>query len=80
MYPSRPQILNLMAELRDKYKLTYVFISHNLSVVAHVCDRIAVMYLGNIVGWRISGSCLPTLPTPIPRPCWTPSPFQRTRM
>ena len=43
------QILNLMAELQDKYKLTYVFISHNLSVVKHVCDRIAVMYLGNIV-------------------------------
>ena len=43
------QILNLMEELQEKYRLTYVFISHNLSVVKHVCDRIAVMYLGNIV-------------------------------
>ena len=43
------QILNLMNELQDKYNLTYIFISHNLSVVKHVCDRIAVMYLGNIV-------------------------------
>lgn len=43
------QILNLMEELQEKYKLTYIFISHNLSVVRHVCDRIAVMYLGKIV-------------------------------
>lgn len=43
------QILNLMQELQNKYDLTYVFISHNLSVVKHICDRIAVMYLGNIV-------------------------------
>lgn len=43
------QILNLMQELQHKYNLTYIFISHNLSVVRHVCDRIAVMYLGNIM-------------------------------
>ena len=43
------QILNLMQELQAKYNLTYIFISHNLSVVKHICDRIAVMYLGNIV-------------------------------
>ena len=43
------QILNLMQDLQKKYGLTYVFISHNLSVVEHLCDRIAVMYLGNIV-------------------------------
>lgn len=43
------QILNLMRELQRKYQLTYIFISHNLSVVKHICDRIAVMYLGNIV-------------------------------
>lgn len=43
------QILNLMQELQQKYTLTYIFISHNLSVVKHICDRIAVMYLGNIV-------------------------------
>ena len=43
------QILNLMQELQEKYHLSYIFISHNLSVVKHLCDRIAVMYLGNIV-------------------------------
>lgn len=43
------QILNLMQELQKKYNLTYVFISHNLSVVEHICDRIAVMYLGNVI-------------------------------
>lgn len=43
------QILNLMEDLQQKYELTYIFISHNLSVVKHVCDRIAVMYLGHIV-------------------------------
>ncbi|MDD4781295.1 MAG: ATP-binding cassette domain-containing protein [Tissierellia bacterium] len=43
------QILNLMNELQEKFGLTYLFISHNLSVVKHVSDRIAVMYLGRIV-------------------------------
>ena len=43
------QILNLMQSLKDKHDLTYIFISHNLSVVHHLCDRVVVMYLGNIV-------------------------------
>jgi len=43
------QILNLLNELQREYHYTYVFISHNLSVVKHVSDRIAVMYLGKIV-------------------------------
>ena len=43
------QILNLMQDLQEKYKLTYLFISHNLAVVEHLCDRVAVMYLGNLV-------------------------------
>lgn len=43
------QILNLMQDLQDKYSLTYLFVSHNLAVVKHLCDRIVVMYLGNIV-------------------------------
>ncbi|WP_131857272.1 oligopeptide/dipeptide ABC transporter ATP-binding protein [Bosea sp. BK604] len=42
-------ILNLLAELQQEFGLTYVFITHNLGVVAHVSDRIAVMYLGRIV-------------------------------
>lgn len=43
------QILNLLQDLQKKYSLTYIFISHNLSVVKHLCDRIMVMYLGNVV-------------------------------
>jgi len=43
------QILNLMKDLQKKFDLTYVFISHDLSVIEHLCDRIAVMYLGKIV-------------------------------
>ena len=43
------QILNLMEELREKFKLTYVFIAHDLSVVKHISDRVGVMYLGRMV-------------------------------
>jgi oligopeptide/dipeptide ABC transporter ATP-binding protein len=43
------QILNLLRDLQDEYRLTYLFISHNLNVVRHIADRIAVMYLGNLV-------------------------------
>ena len=43
------QIINLLKQLQEKYKLTYLFISHDLSVVKHISDRIAVMYLGKIV-------------------------------
>ena len=43
------QVLNLMQDLKKEYRLTFLFISHNLSVVKHICDRIAVMYLGKIV-------------------------------
>ena len=43
------QILNLLSDLQDEFKLTYLFISHNLNVIRHIADRIAVMYLGNLV-------------------------------
>ncbi len=43
------QIINLLLELQEKFNLTYLFISHDLSVVANICDRIAVMHLGKIV-------------------------------
>ncbi len=43
------QILNLMLDLQDRLKLTYLFVAHDLSVVKHVSDRVAVMYVGRIV-------------------------------
>jgi peptide/nickel transport system ATP-binding protein len=43
------QILNLMRDLQDRFGLTYLFISHNLAVVRHMANRIAVMYLGRLV-------------------------------
>ena len=43
------QIINLLQELKEKQKLTYMFISHDLSVVRYISDRICVMYLGNVV-------------------------------
>lgn len=48
------QIINLLAELKEKFKLTYLFISHDLSLIRYISDRVAVMYLGKIVE---TGNC-----------------------
>ena len=43
------QVLNLMTKLQQRLKLTYLFVSHDLTVIRHICDHVAVMYLGKIV-------------------------------
>jgi peptide/nickel transport system ATP-binding protein len=45
----RAQTLNLLEDLQEEFRLTYLFVSHDLSVVQHLCDRVAVMYVGKLV-------------------------------
>ncbi|MFW5830209.1 MAG: oligopeptide/dipeptide ABC transporter ATP-binding protein, partial [Planctomycetota bacterium] len=43
------QVINLLAELQEEFQLTYIFVAHDLSVVRHIADEVAVMYAGRIV-------------------------------
>ena len=54
------QVVNLLEDLREKLGLTYLFIAHDLSVVRHLCQRVAVMYLGRIVEMADSDSLFDT--------------------
>lgn len=56
------QIINLLQQLREEYKMSYLFISHNLDVVYHMSDRLIVMYLGNVVE---SGNSLEIFKNPL---------------
>jgi oligopeptide/dipeptide ABC transporter ATP-binding protein len=51
----KAQVINLLMQLREKYELSYLFISHDLSVVSHIANRIAVMYMGRIVEYGQTG-------------------------
>ena len=63
-------ILNLMKDLRTRLELTYLIITHNLNVVGYIADRIAVMYLGQLVEVGPGERVLRRLrPTPTPRAC-----------
>jgi len=49
------QILNLLLDLQQRLNLTYIFVAHNLGVVKHICDRVAVMYVGKLVEMASTG-------------------------
>ena len=68
------QVINMLIRLQKEMGLTYLFVAHDLSMVKHISDRVAVMYLGQIVEIPARRSCTATRSTPIPRRCSRPFP------
>ncbi len=63
------QIINLLMDLQDELKLSYLFVAHDLAVVEHLSHRVAVMYLGRIVEMTDKTSCSRCRCIPTPRRC-----------
>ena len=67
------QVLNLLDDLQEQYQLTYLFISHDLSVVRHISDRVAAMFAGlHLRDRRDGGDLQPRPRIPTPSFCWIP--------
>ena len=64
------QIVNLLDDLQDEFGLTYLFVAHDIGVVRHISDRIAVMHDGKIVEQGTADQVCERPRTPTPRSCW----------
>ena len=69
------QIINLLKDLQEKYKLTYLFISHDLSVVEHISDTVGVMYLGNLVEYGATDDIFRNPLHPYTKALFSPTPI-----